>query len=329
MLQRTAYEGRTVRRLYYAVSSTEATELLKLYQEGTLIYDIANNQVQNWRSSTSLESYSYQEYEQTGTTEETSSGSASGSASTSSAASSAASAAPSAPAGWSIRNVSTSVSPGATEEETNSGSASGSASSESAAQSAANNAPSAPAGWSYRNVSTSVSPITGTQFGRSTGSSTVSAAAATAAAIAGVPSGAVITGGSDNYSSATMTWTSSRTYSFQAITGYSWSASWTEFRTVVTSYNWSATWTEYRTVAVFGYVTYHGTRTNYVVQWDTLPEGTLFTQYRIERDGGSDVIISNLATTSYNFGTTNYRARIRAENPGLGIESVWTEYVQN
>ena len=395
MVQRTAFEGRIVRRLYYAASVTQATELLKLYQEGTLIYDIANNAVQNWHISRSLETYSYQEYVQTGTGEETQARSASGTASSENAAEIAAYNSISAAPGWdSTRDQSWITSPFyRTEEETQGRSASGTASTESQALAAAMAAISPASGWDgTRNGSgvaggffqeetqgrsasgtsstqsqaladamAAVSPASGwdgTRNGSGVASSVsvtqsqsrsasgTTQAEANSAVFGLIPDGATVTGISASYNSATMLWTSTVTFTISVVSHWRWTASWIDYRDVLqywtwsatwtdyrsvevaAGYTWTASWTDYRTVPVFGYVNRTGTRTTYVAQWDRVPAGTPFTQYRIERDGGSDVVITNLAATSYNFGTTNYRARIRAENPDLGIESVWSEYAQ-
>ena len=385
MLQRTSIGGNIVRRLYY-----ESAELLRLYKGATLLFDIANNQIQNWRISTSLESYTYQQYGQTGTTQQTQSRSASGSASSSSAANNAAANAVSPASGWDgtsgssistspnyteqtqgrsasgggsstptaaqnaaynaigpasgwdgTRNRNTSTSPNYT-EQTQGRSASGSANTESAASSAASSAVSPASGWDgTRNSSISTSPVTTTTSGSVTGSG-ANIELARSNAYARLPPGAAVhshgTSESGNLiyhtlgydvETTTYSWSVTWTDYRSVISSWSWSATWTDYRDVISSYSWSVTWTDYRSIAVFGYTTRTGTRTIYIAQWDALPTGTLFTQYRIERGGASDVIISNIAATSYDFRTTNYNARIRAENPALGIEGLWSEYAQN
>ena len=276
---------------------------------------------QSWRVQSSQESYQYQTTQQTGTTEETNAGSASGTAVNSALAQAAANAAPSAPAGWSIRDVSTSVS-AITEEETQARSASGSESTESAAQAAGLAAVVPSVGWDARNVSVSTTEVPG-QTGSATGGFIYSSHnAAIQAALAQVPSGAAATtfganesGGLFNYF---VTWAFPSTYS--------WSATWEDYRDFITGYSWSATWTEYRSTPVYSTVTLTGTRTIYTARWDALDSSSPYTQYRIERDGRSDVVITDLTVNSYRLGTSNYRVRIRAENPITVAVSPWSEY---
>ena len=434
MLERTSVGNNNISRIFYGNA-----ELLKLYEGTVIIFDLTINAVQNWRISTSQQSYTYYETVQTGTTEQTNSGSASGTASTQSAAQSAANAAPSAPSGWNLRNVSASVtvvpgtpsvpsvpartvydwsvswrysytSGGNVESRSRSTSGTNTQSTLNSAIASAIAGISPSSGWdsvsgissstgSPRNITlragygsgaerftTSTAISSGLRASAESDRSSAIAAGATNVSISYRQGVQVVSGGDGTITyenSYSVSGDSTRTY-------FDWTVSWTESRgtpgqtiysgtssssgtassqsaanSAISSavgspsypytstdqisssvtpraipgtagtpgtanyYRWSASWTEYRSVPVYGQVQRTGYNTIYIAQWDALPDGTVFTQYRIEREGSSDVIISSITTTSYNFGTTNYRARLRAENPGQGIESPWTAYIQN
>ena len=74
-------------------------------------------------------------------------------------------------------------------------------------------------------------------------------------------------------------------------------------------------------------VTATSTTLNYVALWSVISVSSgIITQYRIEREGASDVVITDITRTSVSFGASNRRSRIRGENTDLSIVGPWSEW---